>query len=83
MICKQADEYDCLFRGNRSPKAAIHHQRALRSVVANPIKREVQPNGRIRLWGRIPELGNRVVRVILLPDGNTIHNAFLDRGYKG
>jgi hypothetical protein len=29
-----------------------------------------------------PEEGARILRVVTLEDGETIHNAFLDRGYK-
>lgn len=52
------------------------------AVVKNPLKSEVQADGRMRLWGRVPELGNRILRVVLLEDGKTIHNAFLDRGFE-
>jgi hypothetical protein len=31
---------------------------------------------------RIPEMDNRYLRVILLPDGETVHNAFLDRRFQ-
>jgi hypothetical protein len=51
-------------------------------VVAKPLRVEVQPDGRIRHWGLIPELGARVLRVVTLEDGETIHNAFPDRGFK-
>jgi hypothetical protein len=27
-------------------------------------------------------MDDRYLRVILLPDGETVHNAFFDRGYK-
>jgi len=33
-------------------------------------------------WGALPELGPRVLRVITLADGETVHNAFLDRDFK-
>lgn len=39
-------------------------------------------DGRIRRWGKIPEMGGRFLRVVLLPDGETVPNAFFDRGYK-
>jgi hypothetical protein len=29
----------------------------------------------------VPEMDNRYLRVILLPDGETIHNAFFDRDF--
>jgi hypothetical protein len=35
--------------------------------------------GRIRKWARIASFENRRLRVILLEDGETVHNAFLDR----
>lgn len=40
----------------------------------------VQANGRIRRWGYVEELGHHV-RVVLLEDGKTILNAFIDRDY--
>jgi hypothetical protein len=51
-------------------------------VIAAPVRREVQPDGRIRYWGIIDELGGRGLRVVTLEDGETVHNAFLDRGFK-
>jgi len=39
-----------------------------------------QANGRLRVWGYVEEL-DRFVRVVLLPDKHTIHNAFIDRNY--
>jgi len=50
--------------------------------VAKPLRVEVQPDGRMRYWGVIPELGGRVLRVITLEDGETVHNAFPDRDFK-
>jgi hypothetical protein len=51
-------------------------------VITNPIKTEVQSNGRIRYWGIIPEADNRVLRVVTLEDGETVHNAFFDRNFR-
>lgn len=51
-------------------------------VLKNPYKKEIQPDGRIRFWGRIEEYGGRYPRVVTLEDGETIHNAFFDRGFK-
>jgi len=51
-------------------------------VLKNPYKKEVQPDGRIRFWGRIDEYGGKYLRVVTLEDGETIHNAFFDRGFK-
>jgi hypothetical protein len=51
-------------------------------ILANPVRREVQPDGRVRYWGFIPELGERALRVVTLDDGETVHNAFFDRGFR-
>lgn len=51
-------------------------------ILASPLRREVQPDGRIRYWGAVPELAGRVLRVITLEDGETIHNAFPDRDFR-
>lgn len=54
-------------------------------VVIAPLRREVQEDGRLRFWGRVrdPRDANwRVLRVVTLSDGETIHNAFFDRGYQ-
>lgn len=40
-----------------------------------PVRREVQPNGRIRHWIFIPEL-EKYLRVVTLEEGETVHNAF-------
>ena len=51
------------------------------SVLAHPLVREVQDDGRIRFWGIIPELDGRALRVVTLDDGETVHNAFPDRNF--
>lgn len=50
-------------------------------AIRNPIREVIQGDGCIRRWTRIPEMENRYLRVILLDDGETIHNAFFDRGF--
>lgn len=52
-----------------------------RAYIGKPIKREVQPNGRISDWGNISEAEGRALRVITLDDGETVHNAFFDRNF--
>jgi hypothetical protein len=56
-----------------------------RSVLAAPVRREVQADGRIRVWGKIIVTGEsrpRFLRVVTLDDGETIHNAFFDRNFR-
>ena len=51
-------------------------------VIESPETAETQSDGRIKKWAKISEAG-RYLRVILLEDGETVHNAFFDRSYKG
>lgn len=51
-------------------------------VVARPEHQSVQDDGRIRRWGTIAEADGRMLRVVLLADGETVHNAFFDRRFK-
>ena len=53
----------------------------IKTVIQKPEKIEVQSDGRIRKWARIPEVG-KFLRVVLLDDGETVHNAFFDRSFK-
>ncbi len=55
------------------------------AALANPIRREVQPDGRIRLWVKVTAPGetrSRYLRVVTLDDGVTVHNAFFDRDFR-
>ncbi len=54
----------------------------IRRTINSPEAKEVQQDGRIKQWRKIPEAGNRYLRVILLEDGETVHNAFFDRDFK-
>jgi hypothetical protein len=47
------------------------------AVLANPARREVQPDGRVRCRGRV---GDRWPRVVVEDDA--LHNAVFDRGFK-
>jgi hypothetical protein len=46
-----------------------------------PMREQIQADGRIRRWSQVPEAGGRFLRVVLLSDGETVHNAFFDRGF--
>jgi hypothetical protein len=37
---------------------------------------------RIGCWAPVAEMDGRYLRVILLPDGETVHNAFFDRSFR-
>ena len=51
-------------------------------VISNPVREQIQQDGRIRRWAPIPEMDGRYLRVILLTDGETVHNAFFDRSFQ-
>lgn len=56
-----------------------------REVIADPLSTRIQDDGRIRHWGRLVLPGEdkpRILRVVTLEDGETIHNAFLDRDFR-
>jgi len=76
----QATEY---FRAIRTrPDRAIIRDEWIRRAIEQPIRESFQYDGRIRRWAAVAESGGRVLRVILLPDGMTVHNAFFDRSFK-
>ena len=54
-------------------------------TLSEPLRREVQPDGRVRLWSKVDELSAdrpRYLRVVTLEDGETVHHAFLDRDFR-
>jgi hypothetical protein len=60
---------------------AIIRDEWIERVIENPERSEIQADGRIRKWARILEM-DMYLRVILLKDGETVHNAFFDRSFK-
>ncbi|MEO7623550.1 MAG: hypothetical protein ABIS30_10850 [Gallionella sp.] len=54
----------------------------IQRVMEQRDKESIQADGRIRRWATIPEAGGRFLRVILLADGETVHNVFFDRKFK-
>ena len=55
------------------------------AALANPIRREAQPDGRIRFWLKVTATADgkaRYLRVVTLGDGETVHNAFFDRDFQ-
>jgi len=54
----------------------------IEETIRNPDFMEVQSDKWVRKWKKIKEEG-RFLRVILLPDAETVRNAFFDRRFKG
>lgn len=65
----------------RPDRAMIRNEWILRAI-EQPIRQAVQDDGRIRRWAVIQEAGGRALRVILLADLVTVHNAFFDRSFE-
>ena len=54
-------------------------------IIAAPLRREQQPDGRFRFWGEVTYPGEptpRILRVVTLSDRETIQNAFFDRRFR-
>ena len=69
-----------LYTRKRPDRSYIKDQ-WIQNAIDNPLRVEVQKDGRIRKWIYIEELG-KYLRVILLSDGVTVHNAFFDRNFQ-
>ena len=63
------------------PDRAIIKEEWISKTINNPLKTEVQIDGKIRKWSYIEEM-DKYLRVILWEDGETVHNAFFDRNFK-
>ena len=63
------------------PDRAIILEEWIEQAIRTPIRETVQTDGRIRRWLQVAEMENRFLRVVLLPDGETVHNAFFDRRF--
>ena len=53
----------------------------IQHVIEHPVREVIQADGRIRRWAPIGEMEGRYLRVVLLADGETVHNVFLDRSF--
>lgn len=65
----------------RADRATIR-QEWIEQVINQPERERKQADGRIRRWARITDADGRWLRVVVLGDGLTVHNAFFDRRFK-
>lgn len=63
------------------PDRAMIRLEWIEMVIQSPVREMIQEDGRVRRWAPIPEMGGRYLRVVLLADGKTVHNAFFDRSF--
>jgi len=70
-----------LMMKERPDRASIKEE-WVQKAFKDPIREFKQLDGRIRRWALISEADNRYLRIVVLEDGETVHNAFFDRGFK-
>ncbi len=69
-----------LYTRNRPDRLSIREE-WIQNAIDDPSRTEVQKDGRIRKWIYVKEV-DKYLRVILLSDGTTVHDAFFDRGFQ-
>ena len=69
-----------LYTRNRPDRSCIKEE-WIQNAIDDPLRTEIQRDGRIRKWTYVKE-ANKYLRIILLADGITVHNAFFDHGFK-
>lgn len=69
-----------LYTRNKPGRAGIKED-WIQSAIDKPVRTEIQSDGRIRKWIKIAGQ-EKYLRVVLLSDGETVRNAFFDRGFK-
>lgn len=57
------------------------HREWCEATVRNPVDMKKQPNGRMQYWGYVAK-EDRYIRVVVEPDGETMHTAHWDRNFK-
>jgi len=60
------------------PDRALIRDEWIELAISSPVREHIQADGRIRRWAKVPEMGDKYLRVVLLQDGQTVHNAFFD-----
>ena len=69
-----------LYTRQRPDRAGIKLE-WIEAVDRQAVRIQVQQDGRVRKWGYVEEVG-KYLRIIVLEDGETIHNAFFDRDFE-
>ncbi len=79
---EQHEIYAILLAIQRRPDRAAIKIEWIQQAIDQPVKEVIQRDGRIHRSAQISEMDGRYLRVILLSDGETVHNAFFDRSFK-
>lgn len=75
------DENNPLFLHQCDGPWPISGREWIELALTNPLRTEVQANGRIRRWALIPDVG-KYLRVVTEADGETVHHACFDRRFR-
>ena len=69
---------------NKAPRSQIKQEWIHRTLTTPENLDQDNRTNTIRVWKRIPEFGNRALRVVYNPDTEpiTVVTVFFDRGYK-
>lgn len=65
----------------RADRSGIKEEQIVKAFF-NPIREELQNDGRVRRWAKIDKAEGKYLRFVVLEDMTTIHNAFFDRSFK-
>lgn len=66
----------------KRPDRAFIRDEWILQAIEKPDHELIQNDGRVRRWAKIDQAEGRYLRVVLLSDRLTVHNAFFDRGFK-
>jgi hypothetical protein len=81
-LAGHGDESDQILSGTRiRPDRCGIRDEWIERVIAQPLRTQRQTDGRVRCWASIAEADGRYLRVVLLEDAETVHNAFFDRDF--
>ncbi len=65
---------------NRPDRARIQ-DRWIQQAIDRPVHEHIQSDGRVQRWTFVPE-ESKYLRIVLLEDRETVHNAFFDRRFR-
>ena len=65
----------------KRPDRSFIKEEWIQNAIDKPLRTEIQKDGRIRKWIYVEEV-DKYMRIILLADGMTVHNAFFDRDFQ-
>jgi hypothetical protein len=60
------------------PDRAIIKDEWIQHIIESPEREYIQTDGRVRRWAKIDKNQGRYLRVVLLLDRETVHNAFFE-----